>query len=556
MQPQLSVVMPARNAAPWIEEALDSVLGQAVEAMEVIVLDNGSTDATAELVRALADQDARVRLVRSQATSAAAARNEGVDLSTGEYLVFADSDDIVPDGAYDALLASLDASGADLAIGDHLKFSPSDTWSPTKRWHDFTDHQTARLPSDVPGLLAGRACWNRVFRRSFWDREGLRFPILESLEDMEPMTRAFVSARTIDVVPRAVYLYRDRADGSSVSGASDVAATVRYLEQEVACAALVRHDDVLRSQHARVVLDADGWVHLARFLGSSPDAGALDEVRRALAPLLEAVPIEVLPEVAPTRRMLWALVLDGHLDTAASFAAQTGGAEPGRAAIAWAAAVAALRVGGDRRGLLAALQADGLYTALVNGADALSAAEIAELLDVLGDLPRVDVEEGLRSSMQQALLAGDAAAIAGVSRTRHLVPLVVAAAEGTAEGLELCGQLGVETDVSVRLVLSSGTEQREVEVALDGRGWRASVTAGDLAPGRWAVAVRVAPAGALLPVVTARMPLPRLDDHFPIQPLADRRDGWRFLIDRRPPSARGVAGLAARLRARVRRGGR
>lgn len=550
---RLSVVVPARNAEPWLGEALDSVLRQSVDAMEVIVLDNGSTDGTGDLVREVAARDGRVLLVQSAATSAAEARNEGVDRATGEYLVFADSDDIVPDGAYGALVDALDRSGSDMAIGDHLKFSANATWSPTKRWYDFEDERTSVAPSEVPGLLAGRACWNRVFRRSFWDRADLRFPSVASLEDMEPMTRAFAAARTVDVVPRVVYLYRDRGDGSSVSKASDAAATVRYLEHERACAVFVQHDEVLRAQHAMVVLDADGWVHLARFLRRSSRAEEVDAVEGALRPLLDAIPLDELGQVAPARRMLWALLLSGEVRAAAAFVSGTEDSEPADRAVAWAEAVEVLRGIADPLGLMGPLISDGLLPALVNGAETLEPARLVDLVEVLRDLPSVETPDGLLAAMQSAVRSGDVVAIASTSRLRRLVPLVVASARAVPTGLEVTGRLGAEPVGPLALVLQSdtGAAERHVGIAVDGRAWSAAIAGDDLEPGRWQVFVRAEPSVGLFPVVTARMPLPPLDERFPVQPLADRQHGWRFLVDRRSAERRGLTALATRLRNRL-----
>ena len=89
--PSVSVVIPAYNAELYIGAALESVLGQTHEPMEVIVIDDGSTDATADRVRAYGS---RVHYMRQPNGGVGAARNRGVDASTGEYIAFLDADDI------------------------------------------------------------------------------------------------------------------------------------------------------------------------------------------------------------------------------------------------------------------------------------------------------------------------------------------------------------------------------------------------------------------------------------------------------------------------------
>ncbi|WP_420361917.1 glycosyltransferase family 2 protein [Curtobacterium aetherium] len=550
----LSVVVPAHDSAPWIAELLESVLAQDVEAMEVLVVENGSTDDTAAIVAAAAASDPRVRLLSSRAGSAAAARNEGVAAATGEYLVFADADDIVPDGAYRTMLETITASGSDMVVGDHLKFSPTATWSPTARWHLFDGPARTVTPAEAPALLSGRACWNRVFRRSSWDRAGLRFPEVPSVEDIEPMTRAVTAATSVDVVPACVYLYRDRGDTSSLSLRADAAVTVRYLEQELRCAELVAGDPALRRQHAEVVLDADGWAHLHRFLLTDPDAEATRLVAAALAPLVAAVGRGGLATVAPHRRVLWLLVLADAWNVAARFVRGTATDDPTERADAWTVAFSALQTSGETAAEdVAALVADGLLPALVNTADAADPERVAAWTPRLRDLPLPSDADGLVGVMAEAVRSGGPQDVADAARLRHVVPLVVDGAEPTAAGLVLTGPLRTGTvPPGLTLVLSDGAVRVPLTTDTAAGRWRADVDGVSLPAGRHTVSVVAAVADVRLPVVTARMPLPPLPPTAPLQPLADRRDGWRFLVDRRAAPERGLASALRRVARRLR----
>ena len=552
--PVLSVIVPAHDSAPWITDLLETVLAQGIDDMEVLVVENGSTDDTAALVAAVSAGDPRIHLLRSSAGSAAAARNEGIDAATGEYLVFADADDLVPDGAYRAMLDAISTSGSDMVVGDHLKFSPTETWSPTVRWQLFDAARRSVAPGEAPALLAGRACWNRVFRRSFWDRAGLRFPEVPSLEDIEPMTRAVAAASRVDVVQDCVYLYRDRGDASSLSLRADAAVTVRYLEQELRCATLVAEDPALRRQHAEVVLDADGWAHLHRFLLDRPDDAATSAVAAALAPLVAAIGLGGLADVAPQRRALWHLVLDGGWVAAVRFAVGTGSADATERTAAWIDALTTLG-GADRTSTdaVAALVADGLLPALVNAADDVDPAVIGAWLPRLRALPLPDDGDGLVGVMADAIRAGGPEALVVASRLRHVVPLVVDRAEPTGTGLGLGGPLrGQAAPPGLTLVVSGGELRLPVTIDDDGRRWQADLGADGLAVGRHTVEVVSEPSGVRLPVVTARMPLPPLPAADPLQPLADRRDGWRFLVERRAAPQRGLGSVLRRVTRRLR----
>jgi hypothetical protein len=549
------VVVPARNSSPWIGELIESIVAQEVSELEIVLVDNGSDDDTAEIAEAAAGDRTVIQVVRSAASSAAAARNAGVAVAAGEYLVFADADDLVPDGAYRAMLSSLEASGSDMVIGDHLKFAAGSTWSPTRRWWTFDRPLAAVRAVDVPQLLSGRACWNRMFRRTFWDDAGLRFPDVPTLEDVLPMTQAFVRARTIDVVPECVYLYRDRTDDSSLSRRADLDSTLRYFEQERRCVELTADSDVLSRQHAAVVLDADGWAHLDRFLRTGPTRAEVAAVSAAARGLVDALHVGRLDEVPAARRALWLLVLHDLTDTAVRFARATADAGAHERVDAWVRAVVDLAAVGPEA--LGTLASDGLVPAFVNGAADLDTSEVAAHLDVLGAVGPGPHGSELADAMASAITSADPALVRLVSSLRHVLPLVVSGVPATERGISVSGDASLGPVGGRFSLLFQGPVHAETRMREDREagGWTAEVPA-DLLPeaGRYGVRVAVEGVAGSFPVVTARMPLPPLDDRHPLQPLADRRDGWRFLVDRRV-HRRGLSGLAARLRRRSRHDG-
>src|SRR5437763_14739279 len=91
-EPLVSVVVPAYNAARTVETTLGSVLQQTMDGLEVIVVDDGSTDATPEIVRSVNDE--RVRLRRQSNAGHASARNAGIEMSRGKYVAVVDADDV------------------------------------------------------------------------------------------------------------------------------------------------------------------------------------------------------------------------------------------------------------------------------------------------------------------------------------------------------------------------------------------------------------------------------------------------------------------------------
>lgn len=101
----ISIVVPAYNAAGVIERCIDTVLRQTYPDFELLIIDDGSTDETAEIVAAKAAQDARIHLIRQENAGVSSARNTGIAVASGELLCFIDSDDTVSANYLETLLA-------------------------------------------------------------------------------------------------------------------------------------------------------------------------------------------------------------------------------------------------------------------------------------------------------------------------------------------------------------------------------------------------------------------------------------------------------------------
>lgn len=328
--PLLSVVIPTHNVRPWLRQSLDSVLRQ-LEDLEVIVVDDASTDGTPDLARSVAERDPRVVVVDSPGRGGGSARNAGAARARGRYLVFADGDDLIPDGAYQALTESLEASGSDMAVGDYLKFRAVDTWRPTAAMPAFDRPARGVALADEPTLAYSRPCWNRAFRSEFWRDSGIAFPDVPRSNDIVPMVRALLAARTIDIVPDVVYVYRERPGaGSMTARAGGAASLVSYLEQETECARLVAEAGIpeLSDVFGRLVWDRDGFVAVTRYLLAWQEPTDDDErVEHQLRLLLEKTPVP--DEVGPLRRITLELAARGRFAAAHAAARVAGGHRDG-----------------------------------------------------------------------------------------------------------------------------------------------------------------------------------------------------------------------------------
>jgi len=196
-----------------------------------VVVDDGSPDASGDVAEQYAARDPRVRVVHIDNRGLGAARNEGLRHVRGDYVAFADSDDVVPPTAYATMVESLESSLADVVTGSIVRWEDGRLTEPPWMRRLHNPPQVGLEILDHPELLGDVFAWNKVYRRSFWDHVELAWPEGVRYEDQPTTTRAFLEANTIDVLADVVYHWRIRGDGSSIT---QQRASLRDLEDRFA----------------------------------------------------------------------------------------------------------------------------------------------------------------------------------------------------------------------------------------------------------------------------------------------------------------------------------
>jgi Glycosyl transferase family 2 len=213
----LSVVVPVYNAQNELRQCLDSILSQDVGEVEVVVVNDGSTDASEAVAHDYARRHSSVAVVTTVNQGPGLARNLGVERCRGQFLAFADADDLVAPGAYRLMLETLLESGSDFAVGSVQRNIDGRVFEPPFLREAHRRRLIGIRIDDLPEVQRNVFAWNKVFRRSFWNQARLRFPPGRMGEDQATMTEAYLRAAAFDVLPEPVYVWRTRHDGSSVS---------------------------------------------------------------------------------------------------------------------------------------------------------------------------------------------------------------------------------------------------------------------------------------------------------------------------------------------------
>jgi CDP-glycerol glycerophosphotransferase len=214
-QPLVSVVVPIYNVERYLRECLESLAHQTMSDLEVVMVDDGSTDTSAAVAADFAALDDRFRLVRQPNGGLGHARNTGARHATGRYIAFVDSDDIVTPRAYELLTSTLEETGSDFASGNFHRLTTTGTRQAGMVFTAFNAYRPRTHVRRHPALLNDRTAWNKLFRRSFWDEHRFAWPEGVLYEDIPVTLRAHVLAKAVDVVREPVYLWRARSGDSA-----------------------------------------------------------------------------------------------------------------------------------------------------------------------------------------------------------------------------------------------------------------------------------------------------------------------------------------------------
>ncbi len=172
-KPVVSIIVPVFNTAEFLPRCLDSLLAQTLRDIEIVCVDDGSTDGSAEILRDYAAKDPRIVAVFQENHGVEWARAVAMEKASGRYVMFCDSDDAYKPRACERMAAAIEANGTDLVVcGTELRGRAEFSEKRAAKLH--TDDVLAMPVSD--GLRRNVCLWNKLFKREILNLTGLRFP--------------------------------------------------------------------------------------------------------------------------------------------------------------------------------------------------------------------------------------------------------------------------------------------------------------------------------------------------------------------------------------------
>lgn len=214
----ISVIVPVYNAQNALNKCVDSILAQTYREFELILVDDGSTDASAEVCDRYAESDSRVKVVHQQNAGVAAARNSGLEAAGGEYLSFVDSDDYVEPDYLECMLDGIRHPGVDICWCDNCDEAPDGTVI-GRADASGNEFLTAADFDWNGGSQHGDVVWACLFDRTLID--GLRFaPDLSVGEDSLFFAQCLGRSQGIRRIKKVLYHYVVRDDSAFHGGFS------------------------------------------------------------------------------------------------------------------------------------------------------------------------------------------------------------------------------------------------------------------------------------------------------------------------------------------------
>lgn len=208
MSPYVSVIIPAYNVGKWIEECLDSVCGQSLKEIEIVCINDGSTDNTLEIIKEFAARDNRIVIIDKENEGVGAARNDGIRAARGEFVAFMDPDDKYPDQGTLELLYNAAKNNNVLIAGGYLGcMDENSNTIPKDRSYYGVDFSCEGIV-EYKDYQCDYQFSAHIFNRRFLIENDLFFPKYARFQDPPFFVNAMTAAEVFYDLNKMTYVYR------------------------------------------------------------------------------------------------------------------------------------------------------------------------------------------------------------------------------------------------------------------------------------------------------------------------------------------------------------
>ena len=253
--PLVSIIVPVYNVALYLDECLNSIKMQTYQNLEIIVVEDCSTDHSIQVLQPYL-KDRRIKLIKNvKNLGLSATRNKGIDLATGVYIMFVDSDDIIDLSLVKTCVDCAATTNADLITYGYAQFS--DTPETAKQTYDLSDLELISYKQGNEYFNLDHYCWANFIRFSVLKHSNIRFPVGFYYEDGPFHWHLGLEIKNRYYLPATLYLYRKHSQSISVLSSENGRKLLDAFTLELEIIALVKRyrRDELKNVLSRRLID-------------------------------------------------------------------------------------------------------------------------------------------------------------------------------------------------------------------------------------------------------------------------------------------------------------
>ena len=235
---KISIVVPVYNVRQYLSESLDSVINQTYTNIEIIVVDDGSTDGSGMICDEFAAKDSRINVIHQENKGLSGARNAGLDIMTGEVVAFLDSDDTFHPEMIQRMVETMMQNDADVIICRYTSCRTNGRMPYSKIHSNTAESIVYNRRESLRALLSGKIdwyAWNKVYRRECF--ESVRYPQGQVYEDIVTTYEILDASRKVAVIEEPLIMYRRREESITekytFSSAQDRIRSYANIEEKV-----------------------------------------------------------------------------------------------------------------------------------------------------------------------------------------------------------------------------------------------------------------------------------------------------------------------------------
>lgn len=227
MHKKISIIIPIYNVEKYLKRCIDSIVNQTYKNIEIILVNDGSPDNCGKICDAYAKNDSRIKVIHKENGGLSSARNAALDIASGDYIMFVDSDDWISEVSLDQLYEYIEAD-YDI-INFKFSFVKENSKELIETHNDIKDSYECDLITYIDKLFSGELnffIWNKLYKKNLFDE--VRFPEGRNYEDLATIYKLYFKAKKIIVTDYTLYYYW-LGNSNSITSNSTVKNMTDYL---------------------------------------------------------------------------------------------------------------------------------------------------------------------------------------------------------------------------------------------------------------------------------------------------------------------------------------